>query len=1259
MKKVFRRYWHSLITMVAGFVLVFTGMGFSLSGFSAAKVDTADAYVPDAGITSKAQATTKANELTVEIAEEGMTLLKNAANALPLAKNSKVSLFGKNTKRPVLGGSGSSGGAGGANAQTVPSSLTDAGFSVNPALVTFYGDDNASGKCRDFNVTDGGTATYYGLPVDETEAAKYTDTIKGSFADYSDAALIFLSRVGGEAFDLPRTSYPQSSTSGIMRGRTSASEHYLQLDKNEEDLIKMVKASGFGKIILLLNTGTSFELGFVDTAELGVDAVLHVGYPGGQGMKALGKILCGDVNPSGKTVDIFSKDFKKDPVWQNFGNNLVQNGNRYRNAAGATQEQATVAYREGIYLGYRYYETRAFTDQAFKYWDNVQYPFGYGQSYTKFDWTVNGTGGALTADSVINLHVTVKNTGAVKGKDVVQVYYNPPYTAGGIEKAHVVLAAFDKTKLLDPGAEDTLLLSFPAKQMASWNMATGKYVLEAGTYNIFVGRDSHDCWAAAKVNKISFTVAADIVFDKSSTGKDYKNVFGEAGTANIDMFNKAVGADKILSRSDWVGTWPKVFGGSANTAELAVTANWSSGNGLPSSGPWDTTILPKTGVTPAGGRIMLGDMYGLAKDDAKWEEFLDQFSIAQMSGITSGGFAMGNPTNGLDGFGYYNGECPDGPTGFVAHGSHGPHGALSATNTCFYASPHLVAQTYNQELARRQGDAIGNEGLLGGYAGLYAPAMNSHRSPFSGRNFEYYSEDPLLSGKIGAAVIRGMQSKGCVAFMKHFFLNDQETNRDNPNSLVTWANEQTIREVYAETWRYAVEEGGALGCMSAFNRIGTTWAGQHWGALNELLRGEWGFRGAVVTDWSQGYMNSDNMIRGGGDMILDSGKAGTGTTATHVAALRRAMHNISCMRANSMVSIGYQGVDGLNINIEKGKPVSVSLKPTRTVFRTGALATITATYSVAGDLGGLSFDTATGALTGTAPATAGALGGKITVTATEGSTRMATNVFSINVFEVPIVTPGAAVAVSDGANDPKPPEYVPEVVVSGAPGAPTNFSATPGNGQVALSWGAPSNTGASAITKYQVSSDNGSTWVDASSTTGHTFTGLTGGTQYNFRVRAVNAEGNGAAAVASATPTGGPEQLGTPSAPLSFAAKGGDKKVDLSWKAPATNASGITKYEVSSDNGGTWKDAGNALKYTFTGLENGKEYTFKVRAVNAAGAGAEASKAETPGSKGGCACGTVGDLGSMMFGGGLLLIALGGLYLATSVHGKRKALKEV
>ena len=1030
MKKVMKSCWRPLITIVAAFVLMFTGIGLNLRGTTGVIQDV-NAYVPSEGITTKAQATDAANKVTVEIGEEGMTLLKNGLvggkAALPLAAGAKVSLFGKNTKKPVLGGSGSSGGAGGADATTVPKALTDAGFEVNPALVAFYSNDAASGQCRNFSVTGGGSATYFGLPVDETPEASYDSTLKGTFSDYNDAALIFLSRVGGEAFDLPRTSYSQGAQSGLMRGRSSASEHYLQLDNNEKALIAMVKASGFKKTVLLLNTGTTFELGFVDSQELGVDAVLHVGYPGGKGMTALGTLLKGSktvgegqdakevaVTPSGRTTDTFSKDFKKDPTWANFGNNLINEGNRYRTSATVTVSATTVAYREGIYLGYRYYETRAFTETD-KNWysETVQYPFGYGLSYSSFDWTVTGSGKALTKDDTISMEVKVKNTGSFYSKDVVQLYYSAPYKDGGIEKAHVVLGAFEKTDLLGPGQDQTVRLSLPAKQMASWDVAQGKYVLEAGTYDIYIGSNAHDAWASASPKKTSFTVAADIVYSESSTGTPYKNQFQEVGTDNIAAYEKAVGS--VLSRSDWEGTWPKTFGGSSNISDLIVTSTWI-GEIRPSvdvandaSKPWYVTTAPKVGQTPAGGAIMLGDMYGLAKDDPKWEEFLDQLTVAQMVGLTKGGFSMGGMAGNIANLGFFPSECPDGPTGFVAHGSQGPNNGLDGVNTCFYASPHLVACTWNQELAERQGVAIGNEGLTGGYAGLYAPAMNSHRSPFSGRNFEYYSEDPILSGKIGAGVIRGMQSKGCVAFMKHFFLNDQETNRDSPNSIITWANEQTIREVYGETWRIAVEEGGALGAMSAFNRIGTTWAGMHWGALNEVLRKEWGFRGAIVTDWSQDYMNANNMIRGGGDMILSNGNASASdSSAVHLAALRRSAHSISSMTANSMTSIGYQDVDGLNINLVKGSAVDISLKPTRVTMRTGALATLTFTAEVVGSLpSGVAFDAATGKLSGTAPGTVAAGVAKIKVTVTEGTKRMATNEFSVNVVEPPVQTKSA------------------------------------------------------------------------------------------------------------------------------------------------------------------------------------------------------------------------------------------------------------
>ncbi|MCL2798352.1 MAG: glycoside hydrolase family 3 C-terminal domain-containing protein, partial [Firmicutes bacterium] len=1117
MKKVVKRYWHSLITIVAGFVLVFTGMALSFSNFGT--VGKADAFVLDEGITGRDQARANANAVSGQIAEEGMVLLKNglvgSAPALPLTEaKPKVTIFGKNISKLRMGGSGSSGAGAGGGVDALPNALkTNDAFDVNPSTIDFYR-GSSSGSGLDTDVTGGSTVTYWSLRVGETPVGNYTDTIKNTFANYNDAALIVFSRLGGEAFDLPRTSYStkEGTPSGKQAERDSASEHYLQLTNDEKDLIKMVKASGFKKTVLLLNTGTSFELDFVDSEDLGVDAVLHMGFMGSNGLVALPKLLKGVVSPSAKTTDLFSKNFKSDPVWMNFGANLVNNGNAYS----ANTERRTVAYREGIYQGYRYYETRDFTDTAFNYDEYVKYPFGYGLSYTNFEWEVTGAAGALTKDATISVDVKVTNKGNAPGKDVVELYYSAPYKPGGIEKSHVVLGAFEKTKTLAKDEAQTLRLSLPARQMASWDMEAGNYVLESGNYDIYVGTDSHQAWKNP-ARKLTFTVAQDIRYTESSTGYKYENQFDESNqyhTASAQYgklaFENAL--PKVMSRSDWTGTYPTTFSGTqlsvATSAWLpsasSILADSASVGGAPV--PWSASVVPAVGQ--ANG-VMLGDLYGLAYDDPKWDDFLDQLTVAQMrNAIGKGGFRTGDA---IEAIGVFATVTPDGPLGFTGQGT---------SNTCTYPSPYFVACTWNKELAEKQGDAIGNEGVAGGIAGMYGPAMNIHRSPFSGRNFEYYSEDSYLSGKIGAAVVKGMQRKGVIAFVKHFALNDQETNRDSPNGLITWANEQTIRENYLETFRYAVMEGGATGMMSAFNRIGLAWCGTHYRLLNNVLRKEWGFNGCVVTDWDQGYMNSTQMIRAGNDLYLQQKLPSEDTNATHRTALRTACHNIYYAVAHSNASIAYANGQKLKIELVKGGAVNIDLKPRRYARNSTTPVNVTFEAVLAGTLpAGLSFDAATAKLTGTAPQT-DIDGVKITVTATEGTKRMATNVFTIGAVDSIVIPP---VECSVCGNNPCTCETEP---VEGAPSAPRNLKATPG-----------------------------------------------------------------------------------------------DKKVDLKWAAPLDNAANITKYEVSGDNGATWADAGKELKYSFTGLENGKEYTFKVRAVNPAGTGAEVSVKAKAGAKSGGCCG--------------------------------------
>ncbi|MDR1094496.1 MAG: glycoside hydrolase family 3 C-terminal domain-containing protein [Clostridiales bacterium] len=865
----------------------------------------------EADYANKSEVLAAANLLNEKICEEGIILLKNEDDALPLAASQKISVFGKNSVNLVLGGSGSSAGSGNGGGAGLYESLQSAGFAVNPVMKAFY--DN-TGSPRPSAPAMGSVLT--GFPTAETAVSSYTAAVKSSYADYPDAALAVISRIGGEGYDLPRSMFWNGSNYAVWNGDQTVpgargrDDHYLQLDQNETDMLKEACAN-FDKVIVVINCSTSMELGFLDDPghyayNPKIKAALWIGNPGGSGIAALGRVLNGSVNPSGKTVDLYARDFKQDPTWQNFGNNLVQDGNRYT-LNGAGRNAYFVEYEEGIYTGYRYYETRGYDENDGGVWyrDHVVYPFGYGLSYTNFDWAVGAaspaSGSALAADGAVSVPVAVTNTGAVAGKEVVQLYYTAPYTKGEIEKARVVLGAFAKTKLLAPGESETVTLTLNARDMASydWNDANGNgfkgYELDegadGGAYEIKVMRDSHTPVGAAVFYTVP--VGGCRYETDTATGAKVENLFD-------DVSEYVENRGGYLSRSDFAATFPKAPTADDRAETQAFISSLNYNVNFP--GPWDTDEMPTQSRSVAADdkiTVKLYELIGAEYDDARWDEMLNQLTVGQMQDlVNSGNFNTGNIGNidkpqTID---------ADGPMGFAIF-----MGDPSVYDTAYYASECVMGATWNAELAEEMGKMVGNEGLIGDergdgrpYSGWYAPAMNLHRSQFGGRNFEYYSEDGLLSGKLAAAVVRGAKSKGVYTYCKHFALNDQETSRD-ANGLVTWANEQAMREQYFLPFETAVKEGGATAFMSSFNRVGKEWAGGNHTLLTKLLRDEWGFRGAVITDFNvNAFMNLDQMVRAGGDLSLSAGKAwNLDNSATTVTALRQATKNILYTVANS------------------------------------------------------------------------------------------------------------------------------------------------------------------------------------------------------------------------------------------------------------------------------------------------------------------------------------------------------------------------
>lgn len=883
-------------------------------------------FTPDEDCTDKETTLAKANELNEKICAEGIVLLKNEDGALPLKTEEErtVSVFGKNSVNLVYGGSGS-GGANTADAVTLYDSFTASGIKFNPVLKKFYENKSMSGDGRPSNpgMNDPNISNF---PTGETPWANYVSApdVIDSFGSYDGAALVVFSRIGGEGFDLPR----------------SKDGHYLRLDANERELLSQV-CGAFDKVVVIVNCATSMELDFLDDPQYGskIKAALWMGTPGFSGINALGKILCGEVNPSGRLVDTYARDFTRDPTWRNFGNNLEANGNTYKvGSAGTNTGNAYVYYEEGIYVGYRYYETRAHeerkkvlasnplateADREAWYDQNVVYPFGYGLSYTTFDWEIadisHEPGAVLGADDEITVTVKVTNTGEYEGKEVVQLYYSAPYEAGGIEKSHVVLGAFGKTDPIPPDGEDNVTLKLKVRNMASydWDGRTQGdtdyrgYILEGGDYDVRLMKNAHD---PSDIPALTFCVADDIKYPADDkTGKNIGNLFDDV---NGEMKqNRFV---RIMSRADFEGTFP-TFGKDKEKSKPSSFFNdlRYTKNDLEDK-PWHVaeSNMPTYSKTPLSfeqTKIKLHTVRELEYDDngegeALWNELLDQLTLGEMSRlIGTGNFN----TMQLEGIGKPKTIDPDGPAGFTIFME------MSSTKTvygtCFYASECVVAATWNTELAQEMGRMIGNEGLWGNargdgrpYSGWYAPAVNIHRSPLSGRNWEYYSEDGYLSGKMASAVIGGAKEKGVYTYLKHFALNEQETNREG---VMTWADEQTMREIYFKPFELAVKEGGTLAIMSSFNRIGKVWAGGNYALLTSLLRQEWGFKGMVVTDFNTNanYMPADQMIRAGGDLNLCQDiQPSDEYTATQISAMRNATRNIlyTVSRSNAMNGSG-------------------------------------------------------------------------------------------------------------------------------------------------------------------------------------------------------------------------------------------------------------------------------------------------------------------------------------------------------------------
>lgn len=758
------------------------------------------------------------------ITDEGLVLLENEDNLLPLTDEKKLNVFGFGAMNYKMGGGGS-GATNLSEAVSLYDGLSSAGINYNPELYQFYQDNSDLIDEASSNIwVQMGAAMMGKEAKPEPDTADYlTDEVMTQAKEYSDVAMVVVTSMSSEASD--------------------ATIDKLHISEAERSLIDKV-ANEFDNVIVLVNSGYAMDLSFVEEYD-SIKSVMWIGNPGAYGALSIGKTLAGELNPSGRLNDTYVRDIAGIPAVQNTGDYT------YDNIEGIGR----LDYEEGIYVGYRYYETR-YGDDEEGYANEVQYPFGYGLSYSQFSQKIVDSN---VAENNVKLSVEVTNTGGVAGKDVVQIYYTPPYIEGGIEKSTKNLVAFDKTEILEPGKSETIDISFPIKNMASWDLEAGNYSLDQGDYVITVGKDAHDSFDSFTWNN---SAKKSYVEDEATKTK-YQN-----------LFNYADGDLTYMTRSDFDGTFP-----SDDDVELTAPQDVVDAfNSTPSE------IEGTEAVTGEDNGIVLSDLKGLEFDDPKWDQFLNQFTIDEMIGLVSFG---GYHTREIERLGVPRTDLLDGPAGWnkMFGGS---------VESASYPSELLLSSTWNVDLANALGDAVGAEGEAYGIDMWYAPAMNIHRSPIGGRNFEYFSEDPLISGKMAANMVSGAQDHNVMVTIKHFALNEQEVNARS--GVMVWANEQAMREIYLKPFEIATKEADPTGAMSSFINIGPKWSGGNDELLNKLLRDEWGFDGIVTTDAQLGsWMNPVKAVTTGNELMLSIFKG-----ASNEKLLNDAYQEMPVLMSNSL-----------------------------------------------------------------------------------------------------------------------------------------------------------------------------------------------------------------------------------------------------------------------------------------------------------------------------------------------------------------------
>lgn len=876
-------------------------------------------------------------DLSGRISQEGIVLLKNEENMLPLSEDSTFSFFSANTAKLTVGGGMLGGGTG------LRDVYEEKGAKINDTLWQFY----AEGAGKDYGLASGSIS--FGDAEDfRINECPLSEISKEALDSVKDTVPVYvLKRVAGEGRDMPRSMYNHADS------QEDKERSYLEPDSAEREILQYLN-DNYDNTVLVVNSNAALELDWLADYP-NIHSVIYA--PGS--MDSVTDVLTGKVNPSGRTVDTFAADALASPAAQNFGDYA------YYNEDGTVTKYNYVSYAEGIYVGYKYYETR-YEDTVlgqgnageFDYASEVCYPFGYGLSYTEFQWENFKT--AWDKDTC-TVTVDVKNTGDVSGKDVVEIYAQSPYTeydkTNGVEKASVQLAGYAKTEELAPGEAQTVTVTFKEEQLKAYDYKTAKtYILDAGDYYITAGRNAHDAVnniLAAKGNADVQKMTAQgnsgmtAVYVPENPDVDTVTYAKDSysGQEISNLFDEAAGDVTYISRNDWQGTWPEHDGKAMDQVSTwGNEINGTDKEGNPASFVYGKTVSSELlakidsfdSLSPVDPKsfddeivygkdngLSLIDMRGLDFDDALWEDLLDQltaedyFTMIAQSGYGTDFLESVNKPFCVD---------ADTASGLIYGGT----GAM-------FPNMMTLAQTWNQDLALEYGTMIGNEALIGGADGWYAPSMNIHRTPFSGRNGEYYSEDAFLSGTVASQEVYGAASKGMYTYIKHFAFNDQENHRGDREgqfAVCTWLNEQAAREIYLTPFEMCMKNGdvelnyvrknddgtyenatreirACQAVMTAFNRVGYTWTGASYPLITGILRDEWAFNGFVLTD------NANTGVFMDGYQMIESGADGKLTYAKESARFdfdendpavyhygREAMHRMLYTIANSKAMNG-------------------------------------------------------------------------------------------------------------------------------------------------------------------------------------------------------------------------------------------------------------------------------------------------------------------------------------------------------------------